>query len=237
MTEIEQRDVIPQCLRVTGDPAQWPDIDAAIPVAMSQRLIAHGGRRFVPDDNGNPESVVELVGPDGVAKSGAKAGGWLVICDGAMVGMSNALFANRFVSPLADAIEWAATDEQKSPPIAVLAPDWGVMVTFVQPTSANRPFTYTVTRSDDGTEVDVKSVTTVPVSQGDPATEWRTELWLDVPPLAEGETTGPFVVHVAGRFDATADSFPSNPVTRPAPEAVPELAQFAVLAPGGTPFE
>lgn len=143
---------------------------------------------------------------DGVAKNGvAIPGGWIALDGSEVVGMSNAEYASRWTNNIS--LEWDGHV------IAELLDSGQVKLTVEQPTSANRPFAYTVKNGDNA------EVPTV----GDPQLDATTAvLTLDTTLTSPGASET-FIVHVATQYAGVdADSVP---VTVTVPEPEPPAAQ------------
>lgn len=162
-----------------------------------------------------PDRVQVVVIPwkkDGVAKNGvAPPGGWIAVDGSEVVGLGNGEYAERWSNNMP--LEW---DGQVA---AELLDTGQVKLTFPQPTSANRPFTYTV---KDGEEATVPTV-------GDPQLDaTRVILTADTALTNPGDSET-LIVHVATQYDGVeADS---APVTITVPEPEPDTP--APPEPGG----
>ncbi|ORW24007.1 hypothetical protein AWC19_00170 [Mycobacterium palustre] len=149
----------------------------------------------------NTDSVQCRIRPwsaDGAQQNGvADPGGWLAVDGTNVVGMSNVDYAAQFTQNVP--LEWAATT---TAPVATLNEDGTVTLTFPQPTSANRPFTYTAT--GPGT---VGPFTTDPSGSVSATITGLT-----------GDTLGPWTVECATQYEGvTATSVASNTIAVPQP--------------------
>lgn len=212
ISKLDPVDVAPQSLRVPVDKAGavdeaatilsalWDAVDAGLSPNIKVEIL----RRNPPD--GDPVTMCRItpVRPDGVASSVANPGDWLAADSSGVRGMTNDVYASQFTQNMP--IEWTAT---ATAPVASIGTDGKAVLTFPQPTSANRPFAYAVKQHESGDAVGVV---------GDPSVvDGAVTLALDFAPTADAVS---FVVHV----DATdyagveADSLASNTVTAPAVE-------------------
>ena len=166
------------------------------------------------------ERVRVLVIPwkkDGVADNGAAPpGGWVAVDGTEVVGMGNSEYASRWTNNLP--LKWDGT-------VAAELIDGGrVKLTFPQPTSANRPFTYSVT--SDGQDVPLvgspvvhdgqnEIVSGVPVPTGAVV-----DVTIDAGLTQPGQSAA-YCVHVATQYQGVSGQSPeSNTVT--VPEQEPE---------------
>lgn len=118
----------------------------------------------------------------GVAKKGAAPpGGWIAVDGSEVVGMGNDEYAERWSKPVP--MEWDAALT------ADIGDDGRVKLQFPQPTSANRPFTYTV--ACDGQDV--------PVAGGAVVVDNAVTLTLDHT-QSVGDPAAAFVVHVGTQY-------------------------------------
>ncbi len=152
---------------------------------------------------------------DGVATNGVALPGMRLAIDGLRLrAMSNKEYASHFTEN--EDIEWAA---ETTPPAAEFVDDTTALLTFEQPTSANRPFTYAVKAKEDGA-----SAFTDAADLQQRITDDTVQL------LVGGRTPGKGckfkVVVTATRYNLTATSAVAvavRPEPEPAPEPDPQL--------------
>ena len=138
---------------------------------------------------------------DGITKTVAKPGDWVAVDGSRLLAMTNREYAGKFTQDL-PLDEWAATE---AAPAASIDDDGKVTLTFPEPTSANRPFAYTVTRGEE-------TVATGSLTIADDIVTLPLELT-----LAEGESADLAVTVTATKYGTTATSALTT-VTRRAPE-------------------
>lgn len=140
-------------------------------------------------------------------KGAAPPGAWIAVDGSEVVGMGNDEYAARWSNNIP--LEWTA---ETAPPAAELAEDGKVILAFPQPSSANRPFTYTV-RNEQGDGVSIGGGRVDP--DGTVVLQVAAE-------LHNPGDTDTFVVHVATQYAGVeADSAPVT-VSVPEPEPEPE---------------
>ncbi|PJE22348.1 MAG: hypothetical protein CK431_16935 [Mycobacterium sp.] len=151
----------------------------------------------------------------GVDKKGAAPpGGWIAVDGSEVVGMGNNEYARRWSCNMP--LEW---DAETTAPTATLADDGRVVLAFLQPTSANRPFTYAV-RDEHGQDVPLVGAPYV-------STEGGVALRIAAELHNPGDT-GTYTVHVSTQYvGVEADAAPvtvtvPDPKPEPEPEAEPE---------------
>lgn len=157
-----------------------------------------------PDGTSYPICNVSAWRSDGVTKTTAGPGWWIAIDGSKPEAMSNDDYAAAYTQAVP--VVWAATTVA---PVLALSDAGAASLVFPQPTSANRPFTYTV-KDSAGATVAVSGAPTV-------AADGTVTLQLDVAAVAAGASAGPYTAHVATQYSAVAevDSLPSNTVTQP----------------------
>lgn len=145
-----------------------------------------------------PERVQVVVIPwkkDGVARNGvAIPGGWIAVDGSEVVGMGNGEYASRWSMNVP--LEWDAA-------VTAEVVDGAAKLTFPQPTSANRPFTYTVT--SDGQNVAITD---------------KVELGGLVVLTLDGGT-GTYVAHVGTQYSGIGGESDPVTVTEPEPATLP----------------
>ena len=169
----------------------WDAVEAGLSDNIKIEVL-----RFRPPDA--PSFVMCRIIPvqlDGVAATPANPGGWVAIDDHGIRGMSNDDYAAQFTQNVP--VEWAATT---TAPVATLNDDSSVTLSFPQPTSANRPFTYTA--AGDGTI-------------GQFSTDGNGQVSAKITGLAAGDHS--WTVTVNTQYPGvTATSVASNTITIPA---------------------
>lgn len=136
--------------------------------------------------------------PDQVAFNGY----WLVVVNTTVTVYTPQAFINTFTSNIP--LVWAATD---TAPIAEALPELEAAITFPAPTSANGPFVYTVTVTDETTQTTAEATLS-----GDPIVS-DDQITLTATGLTQDDTYS-FTVTVTTQYDGvTATSLSTNTVT------------------------
>lgn len=114
--------------------ALWDAVDNGLAPNIKVEVLRHN------PPGGTPTTMCRITPTalDGVANTVANPGDWLCADTTGVKGMTNDAYAAQFTQNVP--IEWAATT---TPPQAVAGAGLTATLTFPQPTSANRPFTYT----------------------------------------------------------------------------------------------
>lgn len=201
-------DLGPQSMRVpiSRDEAveKAAGITDAIFDALEAGLSKNIKAEFLMDPNTRrPYCRIDIQQPDDVRHEIANPGDWMAVDGLALRAMINSEYAGRFTQNVP--LEWDNTVT------AELLEDGRVKLTWPQPTSANRPFAYTV-KDSEGQDLD-----TTPTETGGIVTAVL-EAGLSTP--GDSET---FTVHVATQYQGVDGD--SEPVSVPEPEPKPEFVE------------
>lgn len=114
--------------------ALWDAVDGDLSPNVTIEILKHAGTTFCRISPWNN---------DGVTKTVANPGDWIAIDGATIAGVNPDDYAAEFSANVP--IKWEAT---ATAPVAVAEPGRTATVTCPQPSSANRPFTYTATVMD-----------------------------------------------------------------------------------------